>query len=350
MKTVKLHLGDPADAHFHDILKENYSAQDRPIPDMVFPHPHDPLSGAVRVLSQHLVKLDLHVCGDSTLFWPANNTDLKPSWPRLKRLKVQFDPATPRGGWYFEGPMGEGRDDTRGFPITDEHYPPQQNNAEDRRWDELSISPDTDHQPCPEMFRINPINDAVEPLLTSFARALRQMPVLEEAELFTILIWHSNQEFLEDGGDLDDDSAEDEVEYSQRWGVKYTTVPQPRFVWKVGEEDWRPVIGFWICFMSLAMALWRRCGKDPQNSTNPRPQRRLTTNPHPSDEEHDPRCDCRACEDQNAFDDWCMNGGAESEEGPEAPSGWGAFEEDWGDEDGEVEDGSFNYFMSLTVR
>ncbi|KAK2880122.1 hypothetical protein FQN49_000536 [Arthroderma sp. PD_2] len=55
------------------------------LPDLTQPYLYDPLSSAIRSLSQRLIFLDLRLLADSTLFWPCAAEDAPPPfWPRLK--------------------------------------------------------------------------------------------------------------------------------------------------------------------------------------------------------------------------------------------------------------------------
>lgn len=82
-----------------------------------------------------------------------------------------------------------------------------------------------------DMFRIEPIDQNIEPLLEAFATALKNMPELKEADLFTYLKWHPDRRRKSDYPEL-----EEKEKY--RWGVKYMVGEVPRLEWEVGH--WRP--------------------------------------------------------------------------------------------------------------
>lgn len=216
--------------------------QSRSLADLTYPKSHDPLSSAIRVFSQGLTELSLRIIADSTLFWPQSPAEIEPSWPNLKHLFVEFHPSTPRGSWYFAGPRGEGAD-AIGFIIKDQHYPPLTENPADEEWDNIwsADSADMDIEDCePDEFRTEPIPENIEPLLESFARALRCMPILEEARLFTYLGWDPNEfRAIEYEGNAPFAAGES----LHRWGVRYLPArrgerSKPLLEWQVG--DWRP--------------------------------------------------------------------------------------------------------------
>ncbi|PGH21377.1 hypothetical protein AJ80_03294 [Polytolypa hystricis UAMH7299] len=53
------------------------------------------------------------------------------------------------------------------------------------------------------MFRIIPNNKTIEPLLEEYAKALKNMLLLEEAESFTRLSWWPNDDMEDDYPDRD---------------------------------------------------------------------------------------------------------------------------------------------------
>lgn len=112
--------------------------QFRSLPDLVWPSLWDPLSSAIRTLSQGLQALQFRVCAECNLFWPyVEEVDVTiPSWPRLRTLYVEFQPFLPSGAWYFNGPRGEGPK-TRGFFVDESAYPPARDRRSDRHWDRL---------------------------------------------------------------------------------------------------------------------------------------------------------------------------------------------------------------------
>lgn len=65
--------------------------QKLPLPNLVHLQTHDPLSSALRVISQSLTELALQVIADSTIFWAPSTAEpdsIPPSWPNLKRCRV----------------------------------------------------------------------------------------------------------------------------------------------------------------------------------------------------------------------------------------------------------------------
>ncbi|TPX21389.1 hypothetical protein DIZ76_015346 [Coccidioides immitis] len=211
--------------------------QARALPDLVDPFTYDPVSTALRVFSQRVVELKIRACADSTIFWPSPD-DAKsesPSWPYLRHLRVEFRPVSPSGVWYFQGSRGEGRN-TTGFKVTQEHYPPVEENADDERWDDVwAWEGGRFENRCPNMFRIVPNDEVIEPLLEAFAKAMEKMPLLETAELFTMLTFFP-------GGDTEQEYSDDEIDKRYLWGLRYhfpkDNKSGPLLEWRVG--DWRP--------------------------------------------------------------------------------------------------------------
>lgn len=76
----------------------------------------------------------------------------------------------------------------------------------------------------PDMFRVLPIAERINPLLLAFASSLRRedMPSLQDAELFTWLTWRPSEKRAREyeGSDDGPPSAEDEVVLF-RWGARY---------------------------------------------------------------------------------------------------------------------------------
>ncbi|KAH7095616.1 hypothetical protein FB567DRAFT_34823 [Paraphoma chrysanthemicola] len=101
---------------------------------------YDPFSASLRVFSQHLTSFTLSGYVDSTLFWPSDHeTCSTPSWPSLKRLNIFFNAAAPSGDWYYVGTPGDNE----------------------------------------EQFLEHGNTKTLGPFLTSFAKAVKKMPVLE---------------------------------------------------------------------------------------------------------------------------------------------------------------------------
>ncbi|KAK4200450.1 hypothetical protein QBC40DRAFT_348617 [Triangularia verruculosa] len=247
--------------------------QRRALPDLVVPNfDYDPVSSALRVMSQGAERFDVCLYGDSTVFWPPTispdgSQSLKtamlmpdcdpavdgsplPIWPRLKKLSVELMTATPTGTWYFQG-VGDGAGGREvGYRITKDHYPPLGDNEADEHWDEVWDEEGGRYENvAPNVFRIVPIDDAVEGVLEAFAKALGRMPVVEDAELFFMLRWDPGEE---EGGRVDRGEVERYMPACLRgssrrppreqwlWGVGYSTLPggSRRLDWRVG--SWRP--------------------------------------------------------------------------------------------------------------
>ena len=105
------------------------------------------------------------------------------------------------------------------------------------------------------MFRVTPVDTAVDELLEAFALALERMPALKEAEVYTLMSWYLGDDamadyFVEGRQPLKEENGEccgSRVRRSARgchwWGVKYVGCDsekgsERRLEWKVG--DWRP--------------------------------------------------------------------------------------------------------------
>lgn len=201
----------------------------------------DPVSIALRTLAAPLEELDVRAILTPDIFRAPV------AWPRMRRLKVEFNPLSPDGTWYFAGPRGEDPfGDEGGFAVDDEqHYPPAVASAEDKEidksWPEAEgcVEEERDW----DQFRTVPKRDKVEPLLLAFAAALRGMPALEEAELFARLSWQPSEERLLAYRDA---NGELEVPYDVAnphfmWRVEYVPEAEGKkglLTWQVG--DWRP--------------------------------------------------------------------------------------------------------------
>ncbi|KAH9879248.1 hypothetical protein J1614_002687 [Plenodomus biglobosus] len=120
---------------------------------------YDPLSTALRNLSQRLTTLTLSARLDSTLFWPSQDKGMSPSWPQLKSLDVTFDMVAPSGEWYFTGPrpVDHTHDDVDSGTV---------GGVDARKYSYRD-------------FRIHPDPQTFDPFLGAFAKAVAQMPVLE---------------------------------------------------------------------------------------------------------------------------------------------------------------------------
>jgi hypothetical protein len=212
--------------------------QSKPLPDLVKPLSFDPLSASLREFSQQLTELDLRICADSSLFWPSEREPdaIPPSWPHLKRLHVEFHPASPSGAWYFQGPRDQSQEGI-GYEITEKHYPPVEENEADENWDDIwNFEGGRYENVAPDMFRTAPVDDMIEPLLEAFAKALGSMRSLEEAELFTYLSWCPCPEREQE---YPNPPLDREQQERHRWGLRYHTEGSfGRLKWETG--DWRP--------------------------------------------------------------------------------------------------------------
>ncbi|KAK2733969.1 hypothetical protein FQN57_001906 [Myotisia sp. PD_48] len=233
----------------------NFVDQSVPLPDLVKPSAFDPLSSALRVLSQPVVSLEIKACVDGTLFWPSSDDPnaKPPHWQHLKYLRIEFLPVSPSGVWYFQGPRGEGRE-TSGFKISQTSYPPLEENEEDERMDEIwAWEWGRFENFNPNQFRIVPTNEIIEPFLEAFVKAMKNMPQLESAELFSVLDYYP-------GEDLQRKYGEEELDLKRIWGVK-CSLPKddscPILEWRVG--NWRPSRNLQQSFYDI----WRHRGGKP---------------------------------------------------------------------------------------
>lgn len=220
-----------------------YDKEDQsiPMPNLIRPEDADPVSLGVRILASRLEELDLRAFLTPDLFRSPVE------WPHMKRLRVEFHPWCPDGTWYFVGPRGDNDEEENreseggdGFEISEEHYPPLEPNELDDEMDEEYVEEIEDEEEyLPKMFRTEPFSRKIEPLLLAFAEALKGMPVLEKAELFSYLAWQVTEERL--GPFKNADEAPNCAIY--RWGVSYTPGPgtngaSGQITWQVGA--WRP--------------------------------------------------------------------------------------------------------------
>ncbi|KAJ3547610.1 hypothetical protein NM208_g1426 [Fusarium decemcellulare] len=206
--------------------------QSTALPNLVHPKTEDPMSIGMRTVASHLEHLDLRAFIMPELFNPPIN------WPRMRQLRVEFHPWRPDGCWYFVGPRGE-NPEPQGFEVTDEHYPPSSPDENDEKVDdEYCESGDDEDLLLPDMFRTEPLEDKIVPLLSSFVTALKGMPALEEAEVFTYLTWKPSKEREAAYGE-DAPYKSEGVMY--RWGVRYvprTSGNKGLLEWQVGA--WKP--------------------------------------------------------------------------------------------------------------
>ncbi|KAH9228583.1 hypothetical protein K456DRAFT_1846145 [Colletotrichum gloeosporioides 23] len=188
----------------------------------------DPVSLGLRDLGSCLAELNIRALITPDLFRSS-------SWPHMRHLRVEFHPCAPDGRWYFSGPRGEDPYPT-GYAVTrEEHYPPGSEDVEEthalmsREEDEFEGDDEMCLERRPDMFRILPIAERIDPLLLAFVSSLRRQdtPSLEDAEMFTWLQWRPSKDRAEEyeGSDQVPPSEDEDQTVMFRWGVG---------------EDWRP--------------------------------------------------------------------------------------------------------------
>lgn len=226
---------------FINEIRLSVEEQQRPMPNLVLPNEHDLFSSSLRLLSHQLRRMDLHLIADETLFWPREY-DASPTWPNLEILSVLFHMCSPSGKWYFQSPLGYGRND-KGYEINDDSiYPPLEDHEDDMEWCHESMDGTPNSSPT---FRVVPIDDELTPLLTAFAKATRNMPKLLEAWLWTPLSFHPFGMPEQD----DDVFSRMYPEGDLAWGIMYSAPGAPipnnenfttarQLNWRVG--PWRP--------------------------------------------------------------------------------------------------------------
>ncbi|OHE98651.1 hypothetical protein CORC01_06102 [Colletotrichum orchidophilum] len=204
----------------------------------------DPVSLGLGDLGSRLEELSIRALITPDLFRSL-------SWPHMRHLKVEFHPCAPDGRWYFSGPRGEDPH-AMGFAITrEEHYPPGLEDADEthallsREEDEFTGDDEMCLERRPDMFRILPIAERINPLLMAFALSLQRqnMPFIQDAEMFTWLLWRPSEERAQEYQGNDDAPPSDEDQTVMfRWGVRYDAPDgdgKGKVTWQVG-EDWRP--------------------------------------------------------------------------------------------------------------
>ncbi|KAI1385207.1 uncharacterized protein F4822DRAFT_438118 [Hypoxylon trugodes] len=212
---------------------ENQSIE---MPDLIRPEDADPLSLALRTLVSHLKQLDLRAFLTPDLFQAPI------MWHRMKRLRVEFHPWCPDGTWYFVGPRNENPYPDGGFEVTSEHYPPTGPNELDEEIDEEyeEVEGTEEEELQTDVFRTVPLRSKIEPLLFAFAEALKGMPTLEEAELFTYLAWRPSRERKRAYEGIDEEPY-NRNRATYKWSVSYTPGNdggKRLLTWQVG--SWRP--------------------------------------------------------------------------------------------------------------
>jgi hypothetical protein len=229
----------------------------------------DPVSLGLRELRElgsRLEELDVRALITPDLFPSdgsddASSSEESSSWPRMRHLTVEFHPCAPTGSWYFSGPQGEDPHPT-GFAIKEaKHYPPGQEDIEETHdmwsreedeWEDMHKDENISQLRRPDMFRIRPIEERINPLLLAFASSLRRetTPCLEDAELFTWITWLPSEERRKEHEGIVKLSpvssaspyVADDCQVMFRWGVKYEAPKgedKGKVTWQVG-ENWRP--------------------------------------------------------------------------------------------------------------
>lgn len=224
-------------------VAESYPDDDQVarMPDLVRPAAVDPVSVGLRALAARLEVLDLRAMVVPELF-PSSGQQAP--WSGMRRLRVEFHPCRPDGGWYFAGPRGEDPHPW-GFEVGEEHYPPAFKTKEDEEVDEdyhddeCGFGHGYEHDARKyDLFRTAPVAERVEPLLAAFGETLKGMASLEGAELFAWLTWQPSEERAQEYGV---DYLDDYDTQTWKWGVKYVPAKDGAkglVEWQVGE--WRP--------------------------------------------------------------------------------------------------------------
>ncbi|KAK9793590.1 hypothetical protein SCARD494_06174 [Seiridium cardinale] len=195
------------------------------LPNLVRPAEADPVSLGLRTVASHLEDLDLRAIVTPDLFRAPV------VWPRMKRLRANFTPGVRTGPGGYE-------------IMPEDHYPPVGYQEEDDEIDEEYTDQEGGEEVeerDTDMFRIKPLQGKIEPLLSAFAAALKGMPALEEAELFTYLAWQPSKERQPEYEDSDKELYNREDRAIYRWGVRYAPGKDGaagQVTWQVGA--WRP--------------------------------------------------------------------------------------------------------------
>ena len=170
------------------ITSRSYKHSYQRLPDLVFPHQHDPLSSALhRMVGNKVESLSYSGPVDPSFFWPYTEAGepREPFWTSLHHLDVTFDLASPSGRWYFceppdlwpkpPSPDPAANTDPGSDPEEDTTHPQDNRMALvdyehrflfDRVFDESRFMPD---------------NEVFCPLIEAFARAVAQIPTIEQA-------------------------------------------------------------------------------------------------------------------------------------------------------------------------
>ncbi|CAG8971986.1 hypothetical protein HYALB_00003324 [Hymenoscyphus albidus] len=148
---------------------------------------YDPVSTAIFTAfsqSPNLTSLTLKGTFDATLLYSHTSQNLDTSisiWPRLEKLDIKLDLASPSGHWYFIDASGDDPED-----IYREQAQP---GGPDDQW-YSDDSEDLEGNPRHPISRENPDeafrsvpNSRLNPLLFAFAKGLHSMPSLKSARL-----------------------------------------------------------------------------------------------------------------------------------------------------------------------
>ena len=199
----------------------DYTDQRKSMPNVVASASYDLFSTALRILSYPLRRLKLRGVFDDTLFCSRNPRDDTPDWPNLEILNVAFHPVSPTGAWYFRGLEPESIES--GFEVTSAHYPPYDtSSADEANHDDYDTYIEWDDHTCAQ-FRAIPNDELIEPMLTAFARATKNMPSLKAA-----VLWSPLQFLVDDVGGVYETifrksgDSEGFIERRLGWGVIYS--------------------------------------------------------------------------------------------------------------------------------
>jgi hypothetical protein len=231
----------------YPIWKADLVDQRLQMSNLIKPALYDPFSSSLRLLSYQLRTMKLRVVADETLFWPADGST--PSWPNLESLSVMFHPVSPSGVWYFEGLHDVGVDE--GLEVDESSYPPFETTEDDEvadsqiEWDFQWV----EHHVFAQ-YRVKPNNKTLVPFLTAFARAAALMPSLQEAALWSPLMFDPGS--IEEYEGFDYKEVAYAVEDELAWGIAYAKPGIQAFTDILGEHfaafrqmwwyvgDWRP--------------------------------------------------------------------------------------------------------------
>ncbi|KAI1775308.1 hypothetical protein F4818DRAFT_451657 [Hypoxylon cercidicola] len=166
---------------------------------------YDSVSPGIRMWSHNLVSLDLSGVFGETLFWPGESERVETStppaslWPTLKKLHVKLLCLAPAGSWYFDA------------------------------------SDESSH-------RNNPCNDTPQPVFKSWAKALKAMPVIEQATIRWSLKFDTPQPATERDwlvGFQAPDTSLDPKRHTWEGNVTADMRQSPRLIFQ-NDNGWRP--------------------------------------------------------------------------------------------------------------